>query len=157
MGRSFHIGDKVMQLRNNYEKRVYNGDVGKIIEIDMSEQQIKVNFDSQIVPYDFLEIDELSLAYAVSIHKYQGSECPCVIIPVHTSHFKLLFRNLLYTGLTRGKKRAIFVGTKKALAIAVRNEDTIKRYTHLKEMVQRTLPQQSVSSLGTKTLLSPAQ
>ena len=114
-GRCFHVGDKVMQIRNNYEKEVYNGDVGKIIEIDLTEQTMKVVFDGKFVPYEFIEIDELILAYAVSIHKYQGSECPCVIIPVHTSHFKMLFRNLLYTGLTRGKRRVVFVGTKKRL------------------------------------------
>jgi exodeoxyribonuclease V alpha subunit len=132
-GRCFHIGDKVMQIRNNYEKEVYNGDVGKIIEIDLTNQTLKVGFDNKIVAYDFIEIDELILAYAVSIHKYQGSECPCVIIPVHTSHFKMLFRNLLYTGLTRGKKQVVFIGTKKALAIAIRNEEVLKRHTGLKE------------------------
>jgi len=135
MGRCFHIGDKVMQIRNNYEKEVYNGDVGKIVEIDLTDQELKISFEGKIVSYDFLEIDELILAYAVSIHKYQGSECPCVIIPVHTSHFKLLFRNLLYTGLTRGKKRVIFVGTKKAVAMAIRNEEVLKRHTGLKEQL----------------------
>ncbi len=138
-GRVFHVGDKVMQIRNNYEKEVYNGDVGKIIEIDLTDQTLKVGFDGKIVGYDFLEIDELILAYAVSIHKYQGSECPCAIIPVHTSHFKLLFRNLLYTGLTRGKKRVVFVGTKKAIAIAIRNEEVLKRHTGLKEVLTKTL------------------
>jgi exodeoxyribonuclease V alpha subunit len=146
-GRCFHIGDKVMQIRNNYEKEVYNGDVGKIIEMDLTDQTLKVGFDGKIVPYDFIEIDELILAYAVSIHKYQGSECPCVIIPVHTSHFKMLFRNLLYTGLTRGKKRVVFVGTKKALAIAIHNAEVLKRHTGLKEAVCQFLPQRvSVSS-----------
>jgi exodeoxyribonuclease V alpha subunit len=132
-GRCFHVGDKVMQIRNNYEKEVYNGDVGKIIEIDLTDQMLKVSFEGKVVVYDFIEIDELILAYAVSIHKYQGSECPCVIIPIHTSHFKLLFRNLLYTGLTRGKKRVVLVGTKKALAIAIRNEEVLKRHTGLKK------------------------
>ncbi len=140
MGRCFHVGDKVMQIRNNYEKEVYNGDVGKIIEIDLTEQTLKVAFDGRLVPYDFIEIDELILAYAVSIHKYQGSECPCVIIPVHTSHFKMLFRNLLYTGLTRGKKRVIFVGTKKAIAIAIHNEEVLRRHTGLKNTVCQFLP-----------------
>jgi exodeoxyribonuclease V alpha subunit len=134
-GRCFHVGDKVMQIRNNYEKEIYNGDVGKIVEIDLTAQTLKVGFDGKIVPYDFIEIDELILAYAVSIHKYQGSECPCVIIPVHTSHFKMLFRTLLYTGLTRGKKRVVFVGTKKALAIAIRNEEVLKRHTGLKKAI----------------------
>jgi exodeoxyribonuclease V alpha subunit len=149
-GRCFHVGDKVMQIRNNYEKEVYNGDVGKIIEIDLAEQTLKVGFEGRIIPYDFIEIDELILAYAVSIHKYQGSECPCVIIPVHTSHFKLLFRNLLYTGLTRGKKRVIFVGTKKALAIAIRNEEVLKRHTGLKEALCQYLSplRQSQNQVG---------
>jgi exodeoxyribonuclease V alpha subunit len=138
-GRCFHVGDKVMQIRNNYEKEVYNGDVGKIVEIDLTDQTLKVGFEGKIVPYDFIEIDELVLAYAISIHKYQGSECPCVIIPIHTSHFKMLFRNLLYTGLTRGKKRVVFVGTKKALAIAIRNEEVLKRQTGLKEAVRQFL------------------
>jgi exodeoxyribonuclease V alpha subunit len=140
MGRCFHIGDKVMQIRNNYEKEVYNGDVGKIVEIDLTEQTLKVIFDERSVSYDFIEMDELVLAYAVSIHKYQGSECLCVIIPIHVSHFKMLFRNLLYTGLTRGKKRVIFVGMKKALAIAIHNQEVLKRHTGLKEAVCQFLP-----------------
>jgi exodeoxyribonuclease V alpha subunit len=140
MGRCFHVGDKVMQIRNNYDKEVYNGDVGKIIEMDLTEQTLKVVFDGKIVPYDFIEIDELILAYAVSIHKYQGSECPCVIIPVHTSHFKMLFRNLLYTGLTRGKKRVVFVGTKKALAIAIRNQEVLQRHTGLRAALCQFMP-----------------
>ncbi len=136
MGRSFHINDKVMQIRNNYQKEVFNGDIGKIVEIDLTEQSMKVGFDGKIVPYEFHEIDELLLAYAVSIHKYQGSECPCIVIPIHTSHFKLLNRNLLYTGITRGKKLVILVGTKKALAMAVRNEEVKKRYTGLKARIK---------------------
>lgn len=144
MGRSFLVGDKVMQIRNNYEKEVYNGDIGKITEMDLTEQTLKVAFDSRIITYDFTEIDELVLAYAVSIHKYQGSECSCVIIPIHTSHFKMLYRNLLYTGLTRGKKRVIFVGTKKALAIAIRNEEVLKRHTGLKQAMQRLFLSQPI-------------
>lgn len=139
MGRCFHIGDKVMQLRNNYEKEVYNGDVGRIIELDMTEQTLKVAFDGKVVLYDFTDLDELSLAYAVSIHKYQGSECPCVIIPIHTSHFKMLFRHLLYTGLTRGKRRVVFVGSKRALAIAVKNAEVLQRNTGLKEALETHL------------------
>ncbi len=149
MGRCFNVGDKVMQMRNNYDKEVYNGDVGKIIEIDLSEQTLKVVFDGRVVAYEFLEMDELVLAYAVSIHKYQGSECPCVIIPVHTSHFKMLYRNLLYTGLTRGKKRVIFVGTKKALAIAIRNEEVLKRHTGLKNALCQFLPPKIAQSNST--------
>ena len=137
MGRTFHVNDKVMQIRNDYEKLVFNGDVGTILSIDLSNQMLTVRFEDKRVEYSFSEIDDLVLAYAVSIHKYQGSECPCVIIPVHTSHFKMLFRNLLYTGLTRGKKRVVFVGTKKALAIAIRNEEVLRRHTGLKEILRQ--------------------
>ncbi len=137
MGRAFHIGDKVMQIRNNYQKNVYNGDVGKIVAIDMTDQEITVAYDERTVPYEFSEIDELVLAYAVSIHKYQGSECPCIIIPIHTSHFKLLCRNLLYTGITRGKKLVVLVGTKKAIGMAVGNDDVKKRYTGLTATIKK--------------------
>jgi len=140
-GRCFHAGDKVMQMRNNYEKEVFNGDVGKILTIDMQEQMLQVVFDGRTIPYAFVEMDELVLAYAVSIHKYQGSECPCIIIPVHPSHFMMLFRNLLYTGLTRGKKRVVFVGTTKALSLAIRNEEVLKRHTGLKKALCQALPQ----------------
>ena len=135
MGRRFHFGDKVMQIRNNYDKKVFNGDVGRIIQIDTVDQNLTVAFDDLDVAYDFTELDDLVLAYAVSIHKYQGSECPCIIIPVHTAHFKLLYRNLLYTGITRGKKRVILIGTKKALAIAINNNEAFSRYTGLKQML----------------------
>jgi exodeoxyribonuclease V alpha subunit len=137
MGRSFHLGDKVMQIRNNYQKKVFNGDVGRISQIDLGEQTLQVIFDMKTVDYDFSEMDELVLAYAVSIHKYQGSECPCIIIPIHTTHFKLLNRNLLYTGITRGKKRVILVGTKKAIAIATKNEEVKQRFTGLQEALRK--------------------
>lgn len=132
-GRRFLIGDKVMQLRNDYQREVFNGDIGRIIDIDSSEQQLLVEIDGKQVKYDFRDLDELALSYAVSIHKYQGSECPCVVIPVHTSHFKLLTRNLLYTAVTRGKKLVVLVGTTKALAIAVHNNEVQKRYTGLQQ------------------------
>ncbi len=140
MGRCFHLYDKVMQLRNNYDKKVYNGDVGRIVQIDTEEQELLVNFDGKEVPYEFGEIDEITLAYAVSIHKYQGSECPCVIIPVHTSHFKLLYRNLLYTGITRGKKLVVVIGTKKALAIAVKTDNVKTRHTGLQHFLNSPPP-----------------
>ncbi len=135
MGRTFHVGDKVMQIRNDYEKLVFNGDVGKILTIDLSGQMLAVSFDDKRVEYQFSEIDDLVLAYAVSIHKYQGSECPCVIIPIHMSHFKMLHRNLLYTGITRGKRLVILIGTKQAISLAVRNDDVKKRFTKLKEQL----------------------
>lgn len=130
-GKKLSAGDKVMQIRNNYDKHVFNGDVGKIEAIDLEEQTLIVIFDAKPVSYDFSELDEIVLAYAISVHKFQGSECPCVIIPVHTTHFKLLHRNLLYTAVTRGKKLVILVGSKKALSIAVRNDEIKKRFTGL--------------------------
>jgi exodeoxyribonuclease V alpha subunit len=131
-GRKLSFGDKVMQIRNNYQKDVYNGDIGTVGRLDPIEQTVAIHFDDREVLYDFSELDEIVLAYAVSIHKYQGSECPCVVIPIHTTHFKLLHKNLLYTGMTRGKKLVILVGTKKAVAIAVKNNEVKLRYTGLK-------------------------
>lgn len=132
-GHRFHEKDKVMQIRNNYDKAVFNGDIGKIVEIDQADQFVTVSFDDRIVEYEFSELDELMLAYATSVHKYQGSECPCIVMPIHTSHFKLLNRNLLYTAVTRGKKQLYMVGTKKAIAIAVHNDQVQKRYTGLEK------------------------
>jgi len=129
--KTFKLKDKVMQLTNNYQKEVYNGDVGEIVQIDTEEQELKVDFDGRRVAYEFSELDELITAYAVSIHKSQGSEYPVVIIPVTTQHYMLLQRNLIYTGITRGKKLVILVGSKKALAIAVKNNKPMKRYTLL--------------------------
>lgn len=130
-GRSLKVGDKVMQIRNNYNRGVLNGDVGWITEIDTDDGLVLVDFDGNEVEYDFSELDEIVLAYAVSIHKYQGSESPCIIMPVHTSHFKLLKRNLLYTGITRGKKLVILIASKRAVAMAVKNNDVEKRHTCL--------------------------
>ncbi|MBS0655749.1 MAG: ATP-binding domain-containing protein, partial [Verrucomicrobia bacterium] len=125
----FRNGDKVMQTRNNYSKDVFNGDIGIVTAVQ--EDAIVVQMDEKEVRYEVSELGELVLAYAVSVHKFQGSECPCVVMPAHTSHFKLLTKNLLYTGVTRGKKLVVLVGTKKALAIAVKNEDVQLRYTGL--------------------------
>jgi len=131
MGRTFHLHDKVMQLKNNYDKEVFNGDVGRIQKIDRIEQELHVDFEGKIVTYDFSDIDQLMLAYAVSVHKYQGSECPCIIMPMHTTHYMMLFRNMLYTGMTRGKRLVIIIGTKKALSMAIRNNKVAKRYAGL--------------------------
>ena len=130
-GRSFHKGDKVMQLKNNYDKNVYNGDVGKVRWIDSTSQSLQILFDDHEVDYTFHELDQITLAYAVSVHKYQGSESPCIIMPVHTTHFKLLFRNLLYTGVTRGKQLVVLVGMKKALAMSVRQDEVKERHSGL--------------------------
>jgi len=140
MGRSFHVGDKVMQVRNNYQKLVYNGDIGKIVSIEIADQVLTVAFEERVIEYEFNEIDELVLAYGVSIHKYQGSECPCIVIPVHTTHFKLLYRNLLYTGITRGKKLVVLVGTPKAVGIAIQNKEALTRFTGLKERMGEFFP-----------------
>ncbi len=129
----FRLGDKVMQVRNNYDKDVFNGDLGRISKIDAEGQEIRVDVDGRSIAYDFGELDELVHAYAVTVHKAQGSEYPAVVIPVLTQHYVMLQRNLLYTAITRGKKLVIVVGSKKALAIAIRNDKTLKRYTLLKE------------------------
>jgi exodeoxyribonuclease V alpha subunit len=132
-GKFFKVGDKVLQTRNNYDKDVYNGDIGRIRAIDRESQEVKIDYDGKIVSYDYTDLDEIILAYAISVHKSQGSEYPVVIIPILTQHYLLLQRNLLYTAITRGKKLVILVGTKKALAIAVRNNKQQRRYTLLKE------------------------
>ena len=130
-GRKYRVGDKVMQIRNNYDKDVYNGDIGIIASIDTEEQNAVVTMDGQDISYDFTELDELALAYAVSIHKSQGSEYPVVVIPVMTQHYVMLQRNLLYTAITRGKKLVVLVGTAKAIAMAVKNNKTTKRNSYL--------------------------
>lgn len=139
MGRTLEEGDKVMQIRNNYDKDVYNGDIGTVIKIDGEECRVTVEMDSGKISYDFAELDELVHAYAVSIHKSQGSEYPAVVVPIMTQHYVMLQRNLLYTGITRGKKLVVLVGTKKAVAIAVRNDKTRKRYTRLAGRLKKSL------------------
>jgi len=136
-GKKLHVQDKVMQIRNNYDKGISNGDIGRIEAIDVKEQQLLVSFDGKSVEYDFSDLDELVLAYATSVHKYQGSECPCIVVPIHTSHFKLLHRNLLYTAVTRGKKQVYLVGMKKAIAIAVHNAQVQKRHTGLEAAIRQ--------------------
>ncbi|MEN6489511.1 MAG: ATP-dependent RecD-like DNA helicase [Smithella sp.] len=135
-GRLFKVNDKVMQVVNNYEKEVYNGDIGTISSIDEEAKEVVVIIDERKIVYDYADLDELVHAYAVSIHKSQGSEYPAVVIPVLTQHYVMLQRNLLYTGVTRGKKLVVMVGTRKAMAIAVRNNKTQKRYTLLKERIR---------------------
>ena len=132
----FRVNDKVMQIRNNYDKEVFNGDIGMIDAVDMAARNLKVNFDGRIVEYDVTELDELTLAYATTIHKAQGSEYPIVVMPVLMNHFVMLQRNLIYTGITRAKKILVLVGTRKALAYAVRNVTVTKRNTLLKERLQ---------------------
>ena len=135
-GRLFRVNDKVMQIVNNYDKEVYNGDIGRIASIDEEAKEVTVIIDYRDIVYDYSDLDEIVHAYAVSIHKSQGSEYPAVVIPILTQHYVLLQRNLLYTGVTRGKKLVVIVGTKKAMAIAVKNNKTEKRFTLLKYRLQ---------------------
>ena len=132
-GREYRVGDKVMQIRNNYDKDVFNGDIGRIFRIFPEEQEVVITFDQRRVTYDYSDLDQIILAYAVSIHKSQGSEYPAVVVPVMPQHYILLQRNLLYTAVTRGKQLVVLVGTKKALAIAVNNNTPQKRHTLLCE------------------------
>jgi len=127
-GMLFRIGDKVMQIRNNYQKEVFNGDIGRIVSLDLEDQELQVRFEN-IVPYAFSELDELVLAYTISIHKSQGSEYKAVVFPLTTQHY--MMRNLLYTAITRAKELVVLVGTKKALGIAVKNNKVAERYTGL--------------------------
>ncbi|MBM3981392.1 MAG: ATP-dependent RecD-like DNA helicase [Planctomycetes bacterium] len=133
---AFRVGDKVMQIRNNYDREVFNGDIGRVTEIDPQDRTLFVEFDGRPVEYDFTDLDELQLSYCCSIHKSQGSEYPAVVIPVHTQHFVMLQRNLLYTGITRGRKLVALVGSRKALWIAANTADTKKRHSLLKWRLQ---------------------
>lgn len=135
-GRSFRVGDKVIQLRNNYDKGAFNGDTGLVTAIDLEEQEVLVNFWDHEVRYEFHELNELALAYAITVHKSQGSEYPVVVMPLTMQHYPMLQRNLLYTGLTRARKRVVLVGSRKAIAMAVRNTEGNSRHTRLTERLQ---------------------
>ena len=132
-GSTFRVGDKVIQTHNNYDKEVFNGDIGHIASIETEPPKVQVRFESRLVSYEPGELDELALAYALTIHKSQGSEFPCVIIPMSTQHFVLLERSLLYTAITRAKRLVVIVGTKEALSLAVKKQETKKRFTGLRE------------------------
>jgi exodeoxyribonuclease V alpha subunit len=129
--KTWKVGDKVMQIRNNYELDVFNGDIGQISLIDRDQDQVWVNYDGQRVTYDFGDLDELALAYAITVHKSQGSEYPAIVVPVLTQHYVMLQRNLLYTAITRAKELVIVVGSEKAVSIAVDNDRSQRRYTRL--------------------------
>jgi exodeoxyribonuclease V alpha subunit len=135
-GWTFRVGDKVMQTENNYQREVFNGDLGRISSIDAVDQEMVVDFDGRPVTYDFGELDELALAYATSIHKSQGSEYPAVVLPLHSQHFMMLQRNLLYTGITRGKRLVVLVGSRRAIARAVRQQDHARRYSLLAQRLR---------------------
>ena len=130
--RSYRLNDKVMQIRNNYDKEVFNGDIGRLTAIDWLAREATITYDGREVAYEFSELDEIVPAYAVSVHKSQGSEYAAVIIPIVTQHYILLQRNLIYTAVTRGKKLVVMVGSRKAMAIGVNNNKTRKRYTRLR-------------------------
>ena len=130
-GYKFGIGDKVMQIENNYDREVYNGDIGFVIRKNEEEETLTIGFDGREVAYDYSDLDELVLCYATTIHKSQGSEYPIVVIPLSMQHFVMLKRNLVYTGVTRGKKLVVIVGQPKALGLAVRSNDALKRKTGL--------------------------
>ncbi|MCQ4881921.1 ATP-dependent RecD-like DNA helicase [Alistipes onderdonkii] len=138
-GYTYRQGDRVMQQRNNYDKDVFNGDLGYIREVDTEERTLKVDFDGKWVEYDVTELDELTLAYATTIHKAQGSEYPIVVMPVLMTHFVMLQRNLIYTGITRAKKICVLIGAMKALAYAVRDMSVLKRNTSLRERLNPSL------------------
>jgi len=133
---TFREGDKVLQTQNNYQKEVFNGDIGRIVAVDQAEREVVVEFDGRPVAYDLGELDELMLAYALSIHRSQGSEYAAVIIPLHTQHYMMLQRNLLYTGITRGKRLVVLVGSRKALEMAVQRQDTAFRCSALRRRLQ---------------------
>ena len=138
-GYTYRQGDRVMQLRNNYDKDVFNGDLGYIREVDTEDRMLTVDFDGKKVEYDVTELDELTLAYATTIHKAQGSEYPIVVMPVLMTHFVMLQRNLIYTGITRAKKICVLIGAMKALAYAVRDMSVLKRNTSLRERLNPSL------------------
>jgi exodeoxyribonuclease V alpha subunit len=135
-GWTFSVNDKIIQNVNNYDKDVFNGDIGTIKIIDSEENTLHASFDGRIIEYDFSELDEIALAYAISIHKSQGSEYPAIVIPIATQHYMMLARNLIYTAITRGKKLVVLVGQTKALAMAIKNAATKQRLTNLHARLQ---------------------
>jgi len=139
-GWTFTPGDKVMQIENDYDKEVYNGDIGYVTNVEPDASELTASFDSRSVTYGFDELDALVPAYAATIHKSQGSEYPAVVIPVMTQHYAMLQRNLLYTGVTRGKRLVVLVGQRKAVAIAVRSVSGRRRWSKLAEWLRGNLP-----------------
>jgi exodeoxyribonuclease V alpha subunit len=134
--RLFRVGDRVIQTKNNYDLNVFNGDIGRIIDMDFEGQQLLIDFNGTEVVYPKEDALELQLSYAITIHKSQGSEFPVVIIPIATQHFKMLYRNLIYTGLTRAKTLCVFVGQRRALTMAIQNLSIKERQTALREILK---------------------
>jgi exodeoxyribonuclease V alpha subunit len=139
-GNRYRTGDKVMHLKNDYQKDVFNGDIGVVSTVDPDREYLEVDFEGRSVGYNFSETDELILAYAVSVHKSQGSEYPAVVVPIMTQHFPLLQRNLLYTAITRGKKMVVLIGSRKAVAIALRNDKPRLRASRLAQRIADMAP-----------------
>jgi exodeoxyribonuclease V alpha subunit len=138
-GTLFRVGDRVMQMRNNYDRDVFNGDMGHVAAIDIENQSLSVNIDGRVVQYDWSEADELSIAYAVSVHKSQGSEYPAIVLALLPQHYMMLQRNLLYTAVTRAKQLCVLVGTRRALAMAVKNNKVAQRYSGLTARLAKQL------------------
>ena len=130
-GRILRVGDKLMQIRNNYDKETFNGDIGRLVGIDVENQTFTFEMDGRLVTYDWVEADELVHAFAISVHKSQGSEFPAVVLPMMTQHYLMLQRNLLYTAVSRAKKLVVLVGQRRAIGIAVRNNRVTQRYSGL--------------------------
>jgi exodeoxyribonuclease V alpha subunit len=138
-GTIYKVGDRVMQLRNNYDKNVFNGDIGTIEDVNSEDRALTVRFDERLVEYESSDLDELVLAYAISIHKSQGSEYAAVIVPIFMQHFTLLQRNLIYTAITRAKKLCIFIGQPRAIAMAIKNDKGTERTTFLQQYLTSDL------------------
>ena len=137
-GRTFRVGDRVLQLVNNYDKDVFNGDLGWVTGVDHAVGRITVNFDETGVEYDFSELDELQPSFAMTVHRAQGGEFPAVVVPVLTQHYPMLQRNLLYTAITRGRRLVVVVGSRRALAMAVRNDRPGERNSMLRVRLSGT-------------------
>ncbi len=134
--REIRQGDRVIQLRNNYDKGVFNGEIGRVIAVDSEKGKVEVAFEETSAAYDLSDLDEIGLAYAISVHKSQGSQYPAVVMPIHQSHYLMLRRNLLYTAITRAEKVCVLVGTRSALSQAVRNEEERRRFSRLAERLR---------------------
>ena len=148
-GRDFRVGDKVMQVRNNYDYEVFNGDIGRITDVDFVEKEVTIQFPEKRVAFDMADLNELVLAYGITVHKAQGSEYPAVVIPLMTQHYLMLQRNLLYTGITRAKELVVLVGTKKALGMAIRNNKVVERNSFLAERLRGGVGSLVYSRTGT--------
>ena len=137
-GMTFRVGDRIIQLKNDYNREVFNGDLGIIAAIDTVEQEVTITFEGREVSYDYADLNEITLAWSITIYKSQGSEYPVILLPLYMTHYVMLSRNLIYTGLTRAKKLAIVIGSSQAIGLAVKQINQQQRYTRLKERLQTT-------------------